>query len=72
MMYVVFYTVKVYVSLSWKKYELVNFKALYFTKSYCYKNLHIQTGVHWLSGRVLDSRPRGHRLSLTGITGLCP
>ena len=27
-------------------------------------------GVQWLSGRVLDSRPRGRGLSLTGVTVL--
>ena len=29
----------------------------------------IETGVQWLSGRMVDSRPRG---CLTGITALCP
>ena len=27
-------------------------------------------GAQWLSGRVLDSRPKGQRLSLTGVTAL--
>ena len=28
-------------------------------------------GAQWLSGRVLDSRPRGCGLSLTSVTVLC-
>ena len=27
-------------------------------------------GAQWLSGRVLDSRPKGRGSSLTGVTGL--
>ena len=29
-------------------------------------------GAQWLSGRVLDSRPRAADSSLTGVTALCP
>ena len=29
-------------------------------------------GAQWLSGRVLDSRPKGHGFELTGFTALCP
>ena len=29
-------------------------------------------GVQWLSGRVLDSRPKAAGSSLTGVTVLCP
>ena len=29
-------------------------------------------GAQWLSGRVLNSRPRGSGSSLTGFTVLCP
>ena len=34
------------------KYSKFNFAPFYFNK---------EVGVQWLSGRVLDSRPRGHR-----------
>ena len=30
------------------------------------------TGAKWLSGRVLDSRPRVAGSSITGVTALCP
>ena len=29
-----------------------------------------ERGAQWLSGRVLDSRPRGHVSSLSGVTAL--
>ena len=31
-----------------------------------------EVGAQWLSGRMLDSRPRGPGSSLTSVTALCP
>ena len=37
-----------------------------------YNSLRFKVLMQWLSGRVLDSRPRAAGSSLTGVTALCP
>ena len=37
-----------------------------------YHNILFMGGAQWLSGRVLDLRPRGPGSSLTCVIGLCP
>ena len=49
----------IHVSLILGYHVLINF--------YCQKK-----GAQWLSGRVLDLRPKGQGLSLTCVTVLCP